>query len=153
LILISNDIQHSFSRLLPQPQQIQAVSFKREIEYKGAFLEEWVDIGKLKMYFEFFKANNPLFKDYVLDQEKLQQFEKETIEAAEYFEKQVIESNMEESSNSIATPKNKEGKRRKRIESESEKSFIASDSERNEKATGSKSDDIPSIKKKLKKEK
>ena len=55
-------------------------------------MEEWVDTAKLIKYFEWFKVNNPHFEDYILDQEKLQKFEKETLEAAEQFQNQYDEN-------------------------------------------------------------
>ena len=144
LILISNDIQHSFNKLLPQPQQIQAVSFKRKLEYKGTFMEEWVDTAKVIKYFEFLKANNPLFKDYVLDEEKLQQFEQDTLEAAEQFETQDDGSNIEESTN-LNTDNIPSHKEHKKVKKDSN---IKEDDEDNiEQSTSSETSHIPRRKK------
>ena len=62
--MISADIAHSFSKILPQEQNILPVCFKRKLEYKGNFLEETIDKEKVKAYFDFFKENNPLYKEF-----------------------------------------------------------------------------------------
>ena len=69
LILISADISHSLSRIIPVNQNVIPVSFKRRLEYKGNYLEEVIDKNKVLAYFEFYKTNNPLFKDISLKEE------------------------------------------------------------------------------------
>ena len=59
LILISADVSHSLSRILPVSQSIIPVCFKRKLEYKGNYLEEVIDKEKVKAYFDFYKFNNP----------------------------------------------------------------------------------------------
>ena len=94
LILISSDIQHSMDKILPQPQQIQPVSFKRKLTYKGNFLEEWIDKEKVKKYFEFFKDHNPLFKDVQLSEERIKQFERKTKKDSKHFEECTTEQQL-----------------------------------------------------------
>ena len=60
LILISADVSHSLSRILPVSQSVVPVCFKRKLEYKGNYLEEVIDKNKVKAYFDFYKENNPL---------------------------------------------------------------------------------------------
>ena len=86
LILISNDIEHSLSKILPSKQQLLPVSFKRKLEYKGSFIEEWIDVEKVKCYFQWFKEHNPLFKEITLNEDLIQQFQNESLEAAKDLE-------------------------------------------------------------------
>ena len=51
LILISTDIEHSLSKILPHEQKLIPVSLKRKISYKGYYIEEWVDVEKIEIYF------------------------------------------------------------------------------------------------------
>ena len=60
LILISSDLQHSMEKILPQQQMIIPVSLKRKLHYKGFYLEEWVDVKKVELYF------NSNFKCYYM---------------------------------------------------------------------------------------
>ena len=86
LILISNDIEHSMSRILPSDQQLLPVSFKRKLEYKGSFIEEWIDVEKVKSYFKWFKKHNPLYKDVELSEDLIKQFEDDSLAGAKEFE-------------------------------------------------------------------
>ena len=86
LILISSDIPSTFSKILPTDQQLLPVSLKRKLQYRGSFLEEWVDVEKIKSYFAWFKKHNPLYKDIELNEELIGQFQKETMDGATEFE-------------------------------------------------------------------
>ena len=86
LILISADISHSLSRILPQGQNILPVCFKRKLEYSGNYLEEVIDKNKVRAYFDFYKANNPLYKDISLKEDLIDQFETECTEYADKFQ-------------------------------------------------------------------
>ena len=55
LILISADVSHSLSRILPVSQSIITVCFKRKLEYKGNYLEEVIDKEKVKLILTFTK--------------------------------------------------------------------------------------------------
>ena len=62
LILISSDLEHTMSKILPIDQQLIPVSFKRRLAYSGAYLEEYVEKMKVLLYFQFLKENNHLYK-------------------------------------------------------------------------------------------
>ena len=64
LILITADLKHSMSQILPLNQDIVPVSFKRHLSYSGAYLEEFIEKAKVQIYFEFFKKMNHLYKVY-----------------------------------------------------------------------------------------
>ena len=103
LIMISADIPHSLSRILPQDQNILPVCFKRKLEYHGNYLEETISKNKVKAYFDFFKKNNPLYKDVSFEGEFIDQFEAECTQRAEDFDKAstiVIEKSQSELSRS-----------------------------------------------------
>ena len=86
LILISSDIPDSLSKILPTDQQLLPVSLKRKLQYHGSFLEEWVDVKKVQLYFAWFKENNPLFMDVELNEDLIDQFQKDTMDGATQFE-------------------------------------------------------------------
>ena len=53
LILISSDIEHSMNRLLPVNQSLIPVRFKRKLAYSGAYIEEFIEKMKVKMYYSW----------------------------------------------------------------------------------------------------
>ena len=75
LILISSDIKHSLEKILPINQQIVPVKFKRKLSYDGYYLGEFVDTKKVRLFFEFFKKNNHLYKDAFLQNDIIEEFE------------------------------------------------------------------------------
>ena len=79
LIMISSNLAHSLNNILPQSQDLIPVSFKRKLEYKGYYIEEYVDRDKLHAYFNFFKKYNHLFKDFEFNDTALDEFEKEML--------------------------------------------------------------------------
>jgi hypothetical protein len=85
LILISADVTHSLSRILPLSQNIIPVCFKRKLEYTGNYLEEVIDKNKVQAYFDFYKMNNPLYEDIVLKEDSIDQFVTECNEYADKF--------------------------------------------------------------------
>ena len=87
LILISADVPDSLSQILPLPQNIIPVCFKRKLEYKGNYLEEVIDRNKVQAYLDFYKINNPLYKNVVLKEDSIDQFVKECTNYAENFER------------------------------------------------------------------
>ena len=86
LILISSNIDHSLLKVLPVNQNLIPVCFKRKLAYKGAYIEEYVEKEKIKLYFTWFKKNNHLFKDMELDSTLIDQFEDESMSFAKKFE-------------------------------------------------------------------
>ena len=99
LILISSDIPDSLSKILPADQQLLPVSLKRKLQYRGSFLEEWVDVKKVQLYFAWFKENNPLFMDVELNEDLIDQFQRDTMDAATEFE--TLKNKGEEVLNSV----------------------------------------------------
>ena len=55
LILISSNVGSSLSKILPRQQNLIPVSFKRNLSYSGAFIEEFVEKQKLQIYFSWLK--------------------------------------------------------------------------------------------------
>ena len=86
LILISSDIKHSLSRILPLQQSLIPVSFKRRLSYTGAYMEEFIEREKIKMYFTWLKRHNHLFKDIELDPSLIDNIESEALSNANDFE-------------------------------------------------------------------
>ena len=91
LILISADIMHSFEKIIPAEQSLIPVSFKRRLQYKGHYIEEYVDKEKLLSYFQWFRENNHLYKDFQLDSCLVDKFIAESMEKS----KQIDEENVE----------------------------------------------------------
>ena len=88
LIMISSDIDHSLSRILPQKQQIIPVCLKRKLSYKGYYIEEYVDKVKVQIYMNWFKQNNPLYKDTDFDANRIDIFEEEISEGVDEYNRQ-----------------------------------------------------------------
>ena len=87
LILISSDISHSFSKILPVDQTLIPVCFKRKLSYSGSYVEEFVDKSKLKMYFSWFKKYNHLYRDIELDSSLIELFKDDSLAASKDFER------------------------------------------------------------------
>ena len=83
--MITADLKHSFSKILPAPQQITPVSLKRKLNYSGYYIEEWIDSEKISLYFCWLKENNPLFKDIDFNLESLETQANEIAENIEYY--------------------------------------------------------------------
>ena len=60
LILISSDVSHALSEILPLQQSLIPVCFKRKLSYSGSFIEEYIEKEKVQMYFDWLKKNNHL---------------------------------------------------------------------------------------------
>ena len=88
LILISTDIESSMTKILPHYQKIIPVSLKRKLSYKGFYMEEWVDVEKVELYFNWFKANNTFFEDITLDKERISEFEENVIQNMQEYKKE-----------------------------------------------------------------
>ena len=58
LILISSDIEQSLNKILPIQQSLIPVCFKRKLSYTGAYIEEYIETAKIKMYYSWFKRNS-----------------------------------------------------------------------------------------------
>ena len=86
LILISADLSHSLSKILPQEQSLIPVAFKRKLAYSGSYLEELIEKDKVTQYFSWLKKHNHLYKDFDLDPNLIEEFKTSTLEKAENFE-------------------------------------------------------------------
>ena len=64
--MISSDLQSTINKIIPQPQNLLPVSFKRKLRYKGYFLEEIIDWKKVLTYFQWLKKYNHLYKVFIL---------------------------------------------------------------------------------------
>ena len=73
LILISSDISHSLSKILPLQQSLIPVRFKRKMAYTGSFIEEYIEKEKVQMYFTWLVKNNHLYKKMQQDREMIDQ--------------------------------------------------------------------------------
>ena len=83
LILISADVASSLEKILPLPQNIVPIRFRRKLTYSGHYIAEYIDRRKVELYFNWFKKHNPLFKDVSLDDELLEKFEEDLKEEAD----------------------------------------------------------------------
>ena len=97
LILISSDIDHSLAKVLPVNQSLIPVCFKRKLAYSGSYIEEYIEKEKIKMYFDFFKKNNHLYKDINLDRSLINEFEAGSMELARTFEGNTKEESVPQS--------------------------------------------------------
>ena len=85
LILISSDIEHSLSKILPIQQSLIPVSFKRKLSYTGAYIEEFIEREKVKIFYSWLKKHNHLFKDVQLDSSLIDNIESEVISKTDEF--------------------------------------------------------------------
>ena len=79
--MISADVAESINKILPVDQNLIPVSFKKKMEYKGHFLQEYIDKNKVLEYYNWYKLNNHLFQDYELDQKLIEDYESRSMEA------------------------------------------------------------------------
>ena len=87
LILISSDISHSLSRILPLNQALIPVCFKRKLSYEGSYLEEFIEKEKVITYFSWFKKYNHHYMDIDLDIELINSFEDNSLAASADFDR------------------------------------------------------------------
>ena len=95
LILISADIMHSIEKIIPLEQSLIPVSFKRRLQYKGYYIEEYVDKQKLLAYFDWFRENNHLFKDFHLDTCLVETFVDESMEKSKIIDEENHENELD----------------------------------------------------------
>ena len=86
LILISSDIYHSLSKILPLQQSLIPVCFKRKLSYDGSYIEEYIEKVKVKMYFDWLKTHNHLYKNVDFDTTLVENFLAESNQASTDFE-------------------------------------------------------------------
>ena len=93
LILISADLSHSLSKILPHNQSLIPVAFKRKLAYSGSYLEEMIEKEKVVQYFSWLKKYNHLYKDFEIDPNLIEEFKATTKETANEFEKNTKDKN------------------------------------------------------------
>ena len=74
MICVEALVNKTVEIILPIDQNLIPVCLKRLPHFKGNYIQEVVSKSKVLKYFDFFKANNPLFADIVFSREKLDQF-------------------------------------------------------------------------------
>ena len=79
MVLISSNLCHSLNKILPLPQEIIPVAFRKRMQYKGHYIQEYVDRNKIHAYFNFFKKYNHLYQDYEFIDDALNAFENEIV--------------------------------------------------------------------------
>ena len=99
LILISSNIDHSLTKILPSEQGLIPVSFKRKLSYSGSYLEEYVEKEKVKIYFAWLRKHNHLYKDIELDSRLMDSFFSDSIEASKEFQSNTREELYESDDN------------------------------------------------------
>ena len=60
-------------------QDLLPVCFKRKLAYTGAYIEEYIERGKVEMYLNWFREHNHLYKDITFDNNKLESFMEEAL--------------------------------------------------------------------------
>ena len=86
LILISSDIYHSLSKVLPLQQSLIPVCFKRKLSFTGSYIEEYVEKKKIEMYYSWFSKHNHLFKDIQLNTNLIDNFIEASTASSKEFE-------------------------------------------------------------------
>ena len=83
MITVEADVDLSMEKILPRPQELIPVVLKRKMEYSGSVMEEIISKNKITAYYNWFKDNNPLFKDIILSQDKLDEFINQSVETTD----------------------------------------------------------------------
>ena len=64
MITVEADVKKTLNeKILPRQQELIPVALKRKFTYKANVMEEIVEKSKIQSYFDYFKKNNPLFKN------------------------------------------------------------------------------------------
>merc|ERR1712240_615371 len=72
MITVEADVTETLNeKVLPRQQELIPVALKRKLSYKGTVLEEMVSKSKVEEYFNYFKQFNHLFRDQILDMERI----------------------------------------------------------------------------------
>ena len=93
VILISANVDDTMRKLLPVEQNLFPVTLKRKMEYEGHYIQEIVDKQKLKTFHQWYKRNNPHFKEMDLDIGLIDEFFESLRQVADATEKVTIMSN------------------------------------------------------------
>jgi hypothetical protein len=90
--LITANVSQSMEKILPLEQSLVPVSFKRKLTYQGSYIEEFIEKEKVKLYFDWFKANNHLYSEFGFDEKIMNDFEDDSLNISTEFSSS---SNME----------------------------------------------------------
>merc|ERR1712121_263419 len=72
MITVEADVTETLNeKVLPRQQELIPVALKRKLSYKGTVMEEMVSKSKVQAYFNYFKKFNHLFRDQILDMERI----------------------------------------------------------------------------------
>merc|ERR1711955_145403 len=72
MITVEADVTETLNeKILPRQQELIPVALKRKLSYKGTVMEEMVSKNKVQAYFNYFKKFNHLFRDQILDMERI----------------------------------------------------------------------------------
>ena len=102
VILISANVDDTMRKLLPVEQNLFPVTLKRKMEYEGHYIQEIVDKQKLKTFHQWYKRNNPHFKEMDLDIGLIDEFFESLRRVADATEKVKIMSNPDDEIYNIA---------------------------------------------------
>ena len=80
LIMVTSNVKATLQSILPVPQNLIPITLKRKMEYKGHYMQEFIDKKKVVHYFSWFQSHNHIFKDLKLDENLIKDFEKYTQE-------------------------------------------------------------------------
>jgi hypothetical protein len=80
VICVESNLNETFDKILPINQDLIPVALKRRPEYKSTYIEEVISKSKILKYFQYLKANNPLYADIEFSEDKLNSFLLETME-------------------------------------------------------------------------
>ena len=93
IILISADVDETMRKLLPIDQNLFPVSLKRKLEYEGFYIREIIDKEKLRTFYNWYKRNNPHFREMELDLDLIDEFCESIRKMVDSTEKVTIVSN------------------------------------------------------------
>ena len=94
LILISADIDHTMSCVLPVNQNLIPVSFKRKLAYSGSYIDDFIEKKKIQIIFNWLRENNHLYKTIELDSSLISDFLQESLSTANEFGKNTRSSEL-----------------------------------------------------------
>ena len=75
MITVEADVNKTLNeKILPRQQELIPVTLKRKFTYKENVMEEIVSKSKIRSYFNYFKSNNPLFKNQELNDQRIDEW-------------------------------------------------------------------------------
>merc|ERR1712030_103349 len=75
MITVEADVNKTLNeKILPRQEELIPVALKRKFTYKENVMEEIVSKSKIRSYFNYFKSNNPLFKNQELNDQRIDEW-------------------------------------------------------------------------------